>query len=296
MDSRALRILNSAYWGPNGWLKPTADRPSPEDRAYAEQTGYMFPPLTIGHEELITRVRDAATRTTLRTASDAFVAGLSSRALHHRPVLSSFLIARSMPDHAFLPGPSGCQICGALLPAREVDLSILNFERFKWGGVRLLEPVFVWFTLDRFLREDQPEPTTEDQRILRQVLSDLDELPPKATATNGERALRAMPSNRDERLTVMEILAIADVLHDPAHPGFLNGFVPYANRDEPDLHNTDRGYPAAWWRRSHGISTTAIDAIFPQPQDTRSSRTHDNRHAHRSPSPVEFASRRISDS
>lgn len=265
MDDRALRILKSAYWGPTGWLKPTADRPSPQDRAYAEQAGYMFPPLTIGHDELITRVRDAATQTTLRQASDAFVASLSSRALHHRPVLSSFLVARSMPDHAFLPGASGCQICGTLLPPREVDLSILNFERFKWGGVRFLEPAFVWFTLDRFSQEDQPEPTTEDQRILRQILTDLDQLPPKATATNGERALRAMPSNRDERLTAMEILAIADILHDPAHPGFLNGFVAYADREEPNVDYLDRGYPTAWWRRSHGLSKAAIDIVFPQP-------------------------------
>jgi hypothetical protein len=264
MDSRALQILKSAYWGPTGWLKPTATRPSPEDRAYAEQAGYMFPPLTVGHDELVTRVRDAATQTTLSAAADAFIASLSSRALHHRPVLSSLLVARSMPDHPFLDGPSGCQICGALQAPHEVDLSILNFERFKWGGVRFLQPAFVWFTLDRFAHEDQAEPTTEDRRILQQILSELDALPPKATATNGERALRAMPSNRDERLTVMEILAIADILHDPAHPGFLNGFVPYAERDEPDLHYMDRGYPAAWWRRSHGINTGAIDIVFPQ--------------------------------
>ncbi|KAA2253886.1 hypothetical protein F0L68_31945 [Solihabitans fulvus] len=264
MDKRALRILNSAYWGPTGWLKPTADRPPPEDRAYAEQAGYMFPPLAIGHDELIALVRDAADQTTLRAASDAFVASLSTRSLRHRPVLSSFLVARSMPDHTYLHSDYGCQVCGAW-PDREVDRSIFNFERHKWGGTRFLEPAFVWFALDRFAHEDQPEPTAEDQRIRRQILSDLADLPPKATATNGERALRAMRSNQDERLGVMEILAIADILQDPAHPGFLNGFVPFAEREDVTARHMDLGYPAGWWRRSHGINATAVDAVFPQP-------------------------------
>ena len=263
MDSRALQILKSAYWGPNGWLKPTPDRPSPADRAYAEQAGYMFAPRTIDHDELITWVRAAAQRTTLRTASDAFVASLSSRSLHHRPVLSSLLVARSMPDHTYVPSDYGCQICGAQ-QLRETDLGVLNFERFKWGGARFADPVFAWLTLDRFAQEEQLEPTAEDYRILRQILSDLADLPPKATATNGERALRAMPSNKDERLGVMEVLAVADILQDPAHPGFLNGFVPFADREDVTSHHMDRGYPTAWWRASHGINQSAIDTVFPQ--------------------------------
>ncbi|TDT97503.1 methyltransferase (TIGR00027 family) [Streptomyces sp. 846.5] len=112
MDSRALRILTSAYWEPTGWLKPAADRPEPEDRAYAEQAGYMFAPLTVDHDELITRVRAAADRTTLRMASDAFGASLSSRSLHHRPVLSS------PRDRRHPPRPRSSGIPERVRPAR----------------------------------------------------------------------------------------------------------------------------------------------------------------------------------
>jgi hypothetical protein len=59
-----------------------------------------------------------------------------------------------------------------------VDLNVLNFERFKWGGVRRDQPVYATFDLERSRCLDPPSPTDADVAtflsILRTIESALD--------------------------------------------------------------------------------------------------------------------------
>ena len=261
-DARAAKILTRMHWGSSGWKRPF-EEPTPEDRSYAEDAGYLFPPMTTDHDDLVTRTVALASTTDLAPAADAFLASLSTRSLHLRPFLTSAVVARHLPEHSYVPGRRGCAICGVPDREREIDLNVLNFERHRWGGVRHLDVAFLWFALDRFAVESVPTPTAEDHGLLTAILDGLRDLPASTTLTQAEPVLRLLRSNKDERCTLLEALAIMDVLASPGHPGFLHRFVDEQHRELPPKHFMDRGYPGEWWQAGDGIDEETVAELFP---------------------------------
>src|SRR5436189_202810 len=82
--------------------------------------------------------------------------------LDRRSALGSFAVARHFPDHRHTGGSARyCTVCGSLGdPADNCpeDLSVLNFERFKWGGVRHLHPIYAALDLELFAKGEKPVP------------------------------------------------------------------------------------------------------------------------------------------
>jgi hypothetical protein len=262
-DSRARDILLAMHWSSTGWRSPQL-QPSTDDYDHALRSGYLFQPVEIGHDDLIQRVKDLSASVELIEARDAFLASLLSRRLYLRPFLASVVVARSMPPHSFESGRhSGpCRICGRYERTAIEDLNVLNFERHKWGGVRHLDPVFIWFCLDRLIAEGGAEASNADRGALNTLLDGLRALPPGATSTKAETALRFLPSSKAERLSLIEQLSDLSVLEDPGHHGFLRSFVAFDDRVLPDLRFMDRGYPALWWTSDHGVNADAVEALF----------------------------------
>ena len=61
----------------------------------------------------------------------------ASRRVEIRSALGSFAVLQHFPMHAAPGQREACPVCGDYnRPADEEDLNVLNFERFKWGGVR----------------------------------------------------------------------------------------------------------------------------------------------------------------
>ena len=93
------------------------------------------------------------------------------------------------------------------------DLNVLNFERLKWGGVRHGELLYTWFDLTQFLQWEVPEPTPADRQHLRDVLHTIATAGAKESPNQlAKRLAGALPSNQNERCTLLEILASLDVL------------------------------------------------------------------------------------
>ena len=262
-DSRARQILLDMHWSQNGWRSPRLE-PSTDDYNHALKAGYLFQPVEFGHDDLIERLKALGGSVDLVTARDALVASLVSRRLYLRPFLASVVVARSIPQHRFERGRNSgaCRVCGRYEKPRREDLNVLSFERHKWGGVRHLDPLFIWFCLDRLIAEGGAEASAPDLGALKRLFDALRTLPPGTTSTKAEVALRFLPSTRDERLSLIEQLSDISVLEDPLHPGFLRSFIAFDDRALPDLRFMDRGYPAQWWTSHHGINADAVAALF----------------------------------
>lgn len=264
VDQRALKILHACYWSASGWRRPDERQPSLKDFAYAKSKGLMFDPAPVAHAEVVTRLHAALRRLDRKTVADAFLASLSTRRLELRSALASFAIYQSMPEHAVLEEDEGhCACCGLYLDSAVHDFNVLNFERFKWGGVRHLNPVYAMFDLEQFLAAAAPSAGEEDVRLFRDLITLLEALPPGITSAAVHKHFAAgLKSNKAERDNLVGILGYCGILRMPEWPDFTDRFLPPAERILPDRHFVDMPYPAAWWRSEYGIDRERLRMYF----------------------------------
>ena len=131
----------------------------------------------------------------------------------------------------------------------------MSFERFKWGGVRRDDLVYVAFDLERFAAADHPQATSEDRALLEALLDELEAAPPSTTAARAAASLlRALKGNKHERGVLLDILGVCSVLETTAHRGYAERFVRYADRDFPSKRFIEHVYPACWWTAADGVN------------------------------------------
>jgi len=233
MDKKAKKILFSTYWK-NGWLNNKDRRTSEEDFEYAKSKGLMFEPFSINHDECIKAIKDLEHQISEEDIAKAFLSSLSSRRLDWRSSLSTYSIVENIPEHKYTPVISGtsytegkptahsytCGICrdsqyGVIGDESYTsdDLSVLNFERIKWGGVRHGDILYSHFDLTQFINSDIPDPNDEDISVLKQILKTIDSSDPSDYPSMLEKRLaEVIKSNKSERQILIEILASMGVL------------------------------------------------------------------------------------
>ena len=265
-DARARTILFNTFWTSAGWKRERDRTADPADLAYAQAAGYMYEPLGGTHDEWVARACAAADRVTLAEAASAFVGSLGSRQLAARSALGSIATVRHLAPHAFAlwPGAAACGVCGLYGTDRPEDLSVLNFERHKWGGVRHGSPIYAWLDLDVFARSARPVETARDVDILNRVLDTARGASPDARPADLERAIAPLLlSTKDERRVLLEVLALAGILATPDCPGLLETWVPITERQPPSKPSkNDWAYPMFSWRGSSGVNEAAAREVF----------------------------------
>jgi hypothetical protein len=270
-DKKALQILINTYWSPKGWKEDhTID---PADFEYARQASYMFDSVIVTHDDIVARLLAIRNRLSIEQVTDAFLASLSTRRLELRSALGSFSFAAHFPDHRLIEqmpiGQRRCRLCGFYghSPGEQKDLNVLSFERWKWGGVRHLDPLYCWFDLTQFEKASLAAPTQEDYSILAQIVKIASGLPPKAKPNELEKRIgKAIKSNSSERRVLIEILGYCGVLKPAGRCGFLQTFTSdeHRDRDRPSDHTNDWSYPVIWWQGADGVDRDALNRLFPQ--------------------------------
>jgi hypothetical protein len=268
-DKRAVKILFDTYWGSGGWKsasKPgwTPETP-PDDLAFATQAGLMFPSCKVSHEEALQRLATLRAEIPPRNVGSAFISSLSTNRHALKSALGSLAAALHMPVHPFSTQRDGfsCDICGAYESNGEQDLSQLNFERHKWGGVRHTDPFYIAFDLDRFIAEPAPPASRTDEQILASILEAVEAMPVGARLADLVKAIAPIvPGNNAQRRTVIEIFGYAGVLRIPDYPGFFRSFTPVIQRKETPWSKDDWPYPVRWWRGGNGIDQEAVTFWF----------------------------------
>jgi hypothetical protein len=264
IDEKARQILFDTYWTNAGWR----DEPSitSERFAYARDAEYMFDPIVLSHDKVLAWIARSYAKVSLADVSNAFLSSLSTRRLDLRSALGSYAIAHNFPQHSFIEAKGFCAICGMFANTTEPeDLSVLNFERFKWGGVRHLDPIYIAFDLERFATSARVPPSGNDLMIMQEIIAITRQLGPTAKLRDLEKSLvKAFMSNRAEREVLIQILSYCGIFQPQKHSGFFKEFTNYTDRTIPPVNKIDWTYPACWWRGNDGVNSQALTYYFPQ--------------------------------
>lgn len=200
------------------------------------------------HDAAVERLRAAARSLPIAAAADAFLASLSTRELTWRRPLQAVVIARVLPRHE---GGTNCRVCGFDPIAEQYGHSPGRLARF------ITE-----------LGQARPRPTDEDRAIFRAILTKVREQ--QALAIDGRerradlvKALAGVfPSNKYERMDLLDELGRVSVLATKEHPGFLRGWVDASARASGSGNN-EFDWPFAVWTASAGFDEAAVRQLFP---------------------------------
>ncbi len=264
VDRRALKVLFDTYWTAAGWRNERSRTTPSDDFEHAKQAGVMFDPIRVSHNDIVKRAIAAVGNLERRAVADAFIVSLTSRRLDLRSALGSFAVFQHFALHPAPREREACPQCGEHSgQPHEEDLNVLNFERFKWGGVRHDQPLYASMDLELFSKLPRATPTAADIRVFRDVLKAIDDAPDKTSSAVLEKHLaKAVKSNNAERDVLIGILGYCGVLATTAHPGYMSRFVPKTDRDLPERRFVDMAYPACWWQRVDGINSEALGYWF----------------------------------
>jgi hypothetical protein len=245
--TRARTILFDTYWSSKGWRERSERSVPPGDEAYAIKHGLMFKPVTLSHDKVLTATRTAAAALTLAQVRDAFLASLSTRRCDLRSGLATYVLARSLTPHRFAsPDQVFCSTCGGWKSHKDEDLSVLNFERHKWGGVRHTQPLYQYLDLTALKRSLPATPEPGDIAIFHAILAAAASTPAKDGPGKLEKRLaKVVPGTKQERNTLLEILGLAGVLQ------------PKQERSSPG----DWGF-VGMWRGADGYDAAAVKRLF----------------------------------
>jgi len=273
VDNKALRILTKMWWSSRGWRHPP-ELPSAEDFAYARDSGLLFDPPQIDHDQLPLQIRGSVLRISAAHVAEAFVSSLASRRLDLRSALTSYVIGRAIPIHNFplrqLDKVAICPVCGALAPSnRPAEWNRFSFERHHWGGVWIHDPYYLAFDLEQFATGDHSVATDADWELMRDLIRVFRE----ASAADADlrpgglaNAIRLpLPNSNDsQRQHMVQGLAAIGVLEPDANASFRNGWVDFALRRDPPEPKSNWFYPSGFWRGSDGVNASAVREFFPQ--------------------------------
>lgn len=203
--------------------------------------------------------------------ANAFLYSLSTRELEYRSALGSYWYAISIPLHkAVNKDYLGNDIydkvtyCTTCSWYANNDINVLNFERYKFGGVRHTKADYALFDLEQFLKLPKVMPTQEDKNILLQILACVDLLEERNKVGKlRDRIIkeRIFKTNRNETSILLGILGICGVLSSKEFPCYYDKFVDIWERDPVESKN-DFKYPANRWRKKDGINKECFKRVF----------------------------------
>ncbi|MDR2638867.1 MAG: hypothetical protein LBC09_03400 [Helicobacteraceae bacterium] len=235
MDKKAKAILLKTHWQNGGWIDRQNRSLNQEEFEYAKAKGVMFDNITIGHDRLLNEILEIAQNISIEKVAKAFLCAFTNKRLDWRSAIASHFIASKLKKHSYQKAVSGhgysdgkivstSYICGICRDTKygvsgyekyiDEDLNELNFERVKWGGVRHGQLIYTWLDLKLFAKEETTEPNREDIGIFKNVLKTVETSQINDYAGALEKRLsECMPSNKNERKMLIEIMACFGLLN-----------------------------------------------------------------------------------
>lgn len=259
------KILLLSFWSSKGWINPVI---TDEDFELCKSQGYMFdPPEVITHEEFFSKLDDVLKKVDPKDVANAFLYSLSTRELEYRSALGSYWYAVSIPEKLKKEAP---YLCGwsrwsDFELKRTSGYNVLNFERYKWGGIRHTKPKYALFDLEQFLLLPKASPNDEDVRILREILSCVAELKPGDKVGALQKTItskKIFSSNKSETQVLLDILGICGVLSSAEHPCYAEKFAPCDGSRDPVESKNDYQYPVNRWYARDGINLERLRIVF----------------------------------
>lgn len=254
---------------------------SKEAIALAKEQGYYFDyPAYETHATALDRLEALLTRIDPKDVANAFLFSLSTRRLEYRSALGSYYYAKAVPRHALMhsyneilvAAEDHCYFCGwhawktapKSFENRFNSLNILNFERYRYGGVRHTKLNYAIFDLEQFLKLPKVEPTEADKRIFREILACVGALAGSEKVGKLRDTIskaKIFRSNRNELSVLLDELGICGILAGKEAPAYDEYFANEYERS-PVEHTNDFAYPVNRWHAADGINTEKLKEIF----------------------------------
>lgn len=260
-NPKAIKILKSTYWNPKyGWV---SNPPSENDLDFAINSGVMFPLKLHGHDETIDRALLAVKKVSKAEVVKAFLGSLESRRLEMRSALASYACGINLPLHSNVdPKAIPCRECASYCNGKEEDLNVLNFERYKFGGVRHLDPLYIALDLELFQSESIQQPSSTSIGILNSILSSLKDLESPRLSAAPKALSKLLKANDDERVGIISTLGYCGILKLPNYPPLYEKYTRASDRDRSSYSKSDWSFPADLWRPEYGLDENAISFWF----------------------------------
>lgn len=266
---KGLKILYDTYWNSKGWKDGTV---SYEEFTEAKKEGYMFEyPQSISHRETLERINMIIKNIDAKDVANAFLYSLNSHKLEYRSALGSYWYAISIPEHK-TTSEDHCKICDWYKwksTPNEYDLkrgsNVLNFERYKWGGIRHTKTEYALFDLEQFILLPKVLATKDDMQILKKILDCIPKLEPKNKAGKYRDYIvkqKIIKGNKNEISVLLNILGICGILSSKEYPCYIDNFILADGSRDPIEYNNDFSYPVNKWKASDGINTDRFKTVF----------------------------------
>ncbi|MEI0698733.1 hypothetical protein R4K92_07350 [Brachyspira intermedia] len=221
VDKKAKKILFNYFWK-NGWIDDSKMHINEEDFLYAKEKGLMFDfsKEIIKYDELIKNISSLIKEIDFNNTVKAFLCSLSSRAVHLRSFISSYYLSKKMMSYDFSNTENiekeFYNKYNIMIDDFHLEYqNVYNFEKYKWGGVRLEQLSYIYFDLREFSKIDfEFNPTKEDINIFNAILERIDSYNIKNDSANKMQAVLKdiLKSSKNERIILLEILAYLDIL------------------------------------------------------------------------------------
>lgn len=265
-----LKILINTYWESKGWKDGDI---SQEDFEVAKSQGYMFDyPMHRSHDETLQYAKELVEKINAQDVSNAFLYSLSKRKLEYRSALGSYYYARSVPFHKKESLQGKCYICGFYghkeNPGKydkSRGLNVLNFERYKWGGVRHDYLDYAVFDLEQFLLLPKVNPSKQDFEIFDAILELSKQVKDNQKIGTLSKLIvssKIFKTNKSEVNTILGILGICDIFNSVGNPGYLHCFTNADGSRDPVEYLNDYKYPVNRWYGRDGINYQALFEVF----------------------------------
>lgn len=230
-------------------------------------------PEYITHDEALKKLGILLEEINPDDVANAFLYSLSTRKLEYRSALGSYYYAKAIPKHELKEGAGSahCYLCGWYAWHENPNeyelkrgLNVLNFERYKFGGVRHTWLDYALFDLEQFIKLPKVTPNDNDREILKRILQCTGELETEDKAAKLRDLIRSekiLKSNKSEIDVILNILGICGILASKECPSYEDKFVDEYDR-APLEHRNDFSYPVNRWTANDGINYEKFEEIF----------------------------------
>ncbi|WP_347051372.1 hypothetical protein [Flavobacterium olei] len=275
MKKKGLKILISAIKNAqktesDRWWETYTNNISNLDFEIAKSENAMFDLEIISHNNIFKRIKEAVGKIDKKSVVNSFLYSLSTQKLEYRSFLSSYCIAKVLPEHDFFasdfPNENICRICGLRLYQLEnpIDFNLFNYFKHQDGSCND-NADYILFDLENFKNFPNANPVRQDFEILNCLKEKIS----SAQYTDRPNKIinlikNCIKSNQYQRQAILEIFGICGILNSNEHVGYTEKYITYLERKRRPIRNDDILYPLRWWEGKYGINEKNWNYWFKQ--------------------------------
>lgn len=221
----------------------------------------MFDERKLDHGQVLRWAIVERDATTKKQIVAAFRAGIANKQPQLWSALGSWAMLMHIEHHRLQRHHDRCcGICGTFPGSHETDLNDMNFERFKWGGVRHDSVLYAAHDLSCLRNEGLPVPVRNADDCLIRLLQACHRMSIRDRGTKLPAVIaKATGIPVSSCASIADALSYAGVLRPAGKPSFIDQWINYSQvvSDPPD-RETELNWPLQHWKGLDGVHIPSV--------------------------------------